>query len=841
MLLRLAFKELWNNKKFVLFFVANLSLGLACFIGLDSFKNSIQDTLYKQSREILAADLRVGGRRGLTIDERKAFLQALPAGSKVSSVTELYSMLSFKNVSRLVQVKVIEDSYPYYGELTLADGSSVTEYSPKDISIENGVWVQPELLIQLGAKLGDTISLGDSKFKILNSVIKDSSSAWSGIALAPRIYVSAKFISGTNLVKFGTTAFYSNLIKLPPKADEFELEKKLNVLLPDPGIDIKTHRNASEQVGTLLNYLNDYLGLVSLVALFLCGLGVSFFYRSYIAKRYRDTAVLKSLGFSDSKILILYLIQIVILGLLSTIPAVLGSKALLPFLGSMTQDLLNIEIHVRLMPSTMGLAAITSVILSVLIGWPLLHPLKEIRPNILLQEHDHLDTRWKKRNLLLYLPATIIFWFTAMWISQSYIIGSSFLLAFLASLVLLSLAGYMIVIFIARLEIRNIQLKIVIRNLARHKFATLSCFVSISLAVLLINLIPQIQAGIQAQLHGGSSTPSLFLFDIQEDQVKDINSVLESKGTALLQLSPMVRARLTNINGQPFHKSNDPKIFESREQNQERRSRNRSYNLSYREKLASSEKVKKGKYFSDRFYGNGIPEISVEDKFADRMGIKIGDLLEFDVQGLDIAGKITSIREINWTSFEPNFFIQFQPGVLEEAPKTYLASIPPLETEKKVILQNELVKKLPNISIIDVTAMVERISDMVRQMSLALTFMAYFSMLVGFVILYSVASHQAFERRREMLLLKILGTSVQKISILFTSEFLFISICASFFGVLFSYILSFIFSKSFFGNQWIFSLKLPLLVFFSLQLIAFLIVRLSANQILKSKYSNVSN
>ncbi len=233
MLLRLAFKELWNNKKFVLFFVANLSLGLACFIGLDSFKNSIQDTLYKQSREILAADLRVGGRRGLTIDERKAFLQALPAGSKVSSVTELYSMLSFKNVSRLVQVKVIEDSYPYYGELTLADGSSVTEYSPKDISIENGVWVQPELLIQLGAKLGDTISLGDSKFKILNSVIKDSSSAWSGIALAPRIYVSAKFISGTNLVKFGTTAFYSNLIKLPPKADEFELEKKLNVLLPD--------------------------------------------------------------------------------------------------------------------------------------------------------------------------------------------------------------------------------------------------------------------------------------------------------------------------------------------------------------------------------------------------------------------------------------------------------------------------------------------------------------------------------------------------------------------------------------------------------------------------------
>lgn len=834
MLLKLALKELWNNKKFVIFFMLNLGLGLACFIALDSFKNSIQNTLFSQSRGIMAADLRVGARRQLTESEDKIFTETLPQNAIVSPVTELYSMVSFETVSRLVQIKVIDDSYPFYGEIALNDGTRITAGTYKNIAAEKGIWVQPELLIQFGAKIGDTVSVGETQFKILNSVEKDSSSAWSGFAFAPRAYISKKYLGDTKLVKFGTTAYFSKLVRLPPGTDENALAKQLNSVLSDPGIDVKTHQNASEQVGLLLGYLNDYLGLTSLVALFLCALGITFFYRSFIVKRYRDVAILKSLGLSNKRILALYLIQIGILGLLSTLPALIGSKLLLPVLGSLTQDLLKIEIVVKLLPSTVILALIASIVVSLLVGWPLLQPLRKIRPNLLLQEYIE-DLPWENRRLWLYLPSALVFWATSMWIAQSYIVGSSFFVAFLCSLALFTVVGYAGLIFISKLKIQHVQMRLVIRNLSRHKFATLSCFVSISLAVLLINLIPQIQNGLQRQLHTGGKTPSLFLFDIQEEQVNDLKDVLSE--TPILQLSPLVRARLTGINNKPFEKSDDPTLFESREQNQERRSRNRSYNLSYRTQPSTSEKIIEGSYFKSAFSGEGVPEISVEEKFADRMGIKLGDTLEFDVQGLEISGKITSVRSVNWTTFEPNFFIQFQPGVLDEAPKTFLASLPPLPLEKKASLQNAIVRKIPNISIIDVTTVIDRISEVIRQMSLTLTFMAYFSMLVGFVILYSIANHQSFERQREIHMLKILGSSLSKISLLFVGEFLLISSFASLLGIIASFLISYIFSKSFFGAQWIFSVKLPMIIFFVLQVLSFLVVRMSGNQVLKSKYT----
>ena len=180
--------------------------------------------------------------------------------------------------------------------------------------------------------------------------------------------------------------------------------------------------------------------------------------------------------------------------------------------------------------------------------------------------------------------------------------------------------------------------------------------------------------------------------------------------------------------------------------------RNRGFNLSYRKELSESERIVQGKEFSGVFDESkgDLAEISVEKRFAKRLGFKMGDVLKFDIESIPIEGKIVNIREVKWTSFQPNFFVQFQPGVLEMAPKTFIATIPSLPLEKKHHIQDRLVRELPNISMVDVSRIVKRINEIIEQMSWALTFMSILCLFSGFVVIFSIANHQARTRRWEI-------------------------------------------------------------------------------------------
>src|SRR5690606_33719544 len=149
----------------------------------------------------------------------------------------------------------------------------------------------------------------------------------------------------------------------------------------------------------------------------------------------------------------------------------------------------------------------------------------------------------------------------------------------------------------------------------------------------------------------------------------------------------------------------------TREEERANQMRSRTYNLSYRGELAPSETIVAGKPFSGSYSvgSNEIPEISVEERFAERIGLKLGDVMGFDIQGVPIAGKIVNLRRVRWTSFHPNFFVQFQPGVLDDAPKMFVAAIPGDQTTDNVKLQTAIVTAFPNVSVIDVSNAIERI------------------------------------------------------------------------------------------------------------------------------------
>ncbi len=812
MIFKLAARSLINNRRFTLFFVLNLCLGLTGFVALEMFKTSIDKSLTKQSKSILTADIAVSCRRPFTEEELSAVRKTIGPDIPETSSTEMFAMVSFNGLSRLVELKTIASNYPFYGEILLENQGIATPAMNKLIlEKEKKLWVYPEILIQLGAKIGDQLEVGTQKFIIDDVVKNDAASSIRGSSIAARIYMSESNLPFTGLLDRGATVSYTYFYKLPESTDLEKLEKNLFNQLVDPAVRVITHKSASESAGQILKYLNDYLGLVSIVALFLSSVGTAYLFRMWLARHYREMAILISLGMIHKNVLKLFLTQLVFLGLAASMPTTFLSLALVPLIREMVSGLSQFKLELSLNYSTIIVAFLIAIIGNLFICAPLLFKILNLKPKDIFSESLPSMSEGGKSLWPYYIPAIVFYWLLAMWLSKSYYIGSIFTLTLMGSSIVLLFIGFLLLKFIKNLKTKALASKLVFRNLSRRPLGTLTSFVAISLGSLLLNLIPQIQNDLQTEVSNpeGSKVPSLFLFDIQPEQLEPVEKFLAEMNYKLQFVSPMIRSRLEKVNGEAFEKKSVGKAM-TREEEREYRFRNRGFNLSYRLGLSDSEKIVEGQDFTGNydFNSNKIPEISVEQKFAERLGFKIGDKLLFDVQGVPIEGQIVNFRKVLWTSFQPNFFVQFQPGVLDEAPKIFLASIMNLDEIEKNQLQSKLVQKFPNVSMLDISRTVVKILEIASQFSWALIFMAVLCVFTGFVVLFAIVSFEIFQRKYEIELLKVLGGSQKMVSGLMISEFLMLGGAAAIMGTLLSQVASFaisyfIFSRTSLPNWWL--------------------------------------
>jgi putative ABC transport system permease protein len=341
---------------------------------------------------------------------------------------------------------------------------------------------------------------------------------------------------------------------------------------------------------------------------------------------------------------------------------------------------------------------------------------------------------------------------------------------------------------------------------------------ALGLGVLLLNLIPQFQTSLESEIglkNKSGKLPKLFLFDVQENQVTPLKNLLEFEGHPLSNITPWVRGKLLKVKDQKYKVENVSSSGMNDPENERRnRFRNRSFNLSYRDHLLNSEEIIKGRMVSLTYNpDDGKPaEVSIEQKYAESMNLDINDKIEIEVSGVEIPAIVVNIRRVRWTSFQPNFFVQMQPGVLEQAPKTFIATLNNLDINEKESVQNLLVEKFPTISILDVERTGEKILSIVEQMTWVLQLMAMLSILAGLVILYSISKEKAREQRWEINLLKILGASFKDLKNQVRIEFALLGFCSSLVGVLLSSLFSFILAEYIFDKVWAFNLILPLLI-----------------------------
>lgn len=747
---------------------------MAAIVAVAGHSAALDQGIRRESRSLLAADLVVAASRPLP-DEVAGWL-AERADVQVAAVRELATTVALPGngdepgASRLVELKAVEPGYPFYGRLALEPERPLGELLGRD-----GVVVAPDLLRRLDTGVGETLLVGGEPFRITGVVEAEPDRVADAFTLGPRIFLSRQGLERTRLEQFGSRIHYRTLIRLAdasPAAIEAlqgELEARL-----DPAVwQVETHRDAQPALRAGLARAARFLGLVALLSLLLGGLGVAETTRAWLAGRMDSIAVLRCLGARPREVLTLYLGQTAFLGLAgSAVGAVAGTgiQALVPRLAA---DLLPVAELQLWQPAALARGVAAGVGVALLCSLPSLLTVRRVPPlRVLRRDVEPLPPRRGVQVGLVVLLATGVGLLAAVQ-AESALWGTLFVAGLAVAAALLGLAGWALVRTAAPLRrlARGTLLRQALAGLARPGMGTLGAILALGLGILLVVGMALVERGLSgallAELPRGA--PSAFLVDIQSHQWPDVATLLERSGAESLQSVPVVTARLAAIGGVPVRELTG---------GEQRWALTREQRLTYLEELPTDNRVVAGSLWRDP----DRAEVSVEEGFAEDLGIALGDVLTFDVQGVAVDLAVTSLRSVDWRSFRINFFLVVEPGVLDAAPQSLLAtaSLPPgAETE----VQDLLAASVPNVTLIQIREVLETVAGVMRRVAFGVRFLGSFTAVTGVLILGGAVAAAAVRRGHEIALLKTLGMTRREVAGLFAAEYALVGLTAGLVGV----------------------------------------------------------
>lgn len=837
-ILKHAIKELVIKWKWSLIFVFNLAFGFIGFSAVLSYQAAIDRNAKANSKQILSADLAISARKKIPDSELKKtedYLKSKKIPFSKTKVTEFFAMISVKDRSQLVLVKAIDNLYPLYGELALTQ-STIKRDSPKEIFKTPSVWAYPELKSILGLEIGGAFKLGSLDLTVSDFINKDSTQTFRLASLAPRIFLNNDWLEKSKLIQFGSTFTEAHLYQFDVE-NPGDIQKDLFKVISDPAIQIDTPATASEDSSRQLGFLTDFLNLVALVAILLAGLGASYLYQVFARKKTKDFAIFKTLGLDYGSLLKIYLIQLGVLSLLVCLVSYLGSLAFIPFLQWIISPLVAQELLVTIPLYVVGLTLVLTFIASIIVVGPYIQSLNQISPGLLFKD-DQNEIFKSTKSFISFLVALCLMGLLTLFLTKSIVMTSVFIGSIAGLAVLFFVLGNGIIFLLGKLPLHFWVYKYAIKSLQRRKSTSLVLFSTIGTAILLLNLLPQLKSSLKNEfLDKNTQLPALFLFDIQDEQIDPLKEIVKKNNKEISQLSPIVRSRILKINDVPYERKVDFNSFKTREEEREARFRNRGINLTYRDQLSKSETLVDGVLLPD--YKGTIPGLSIEQKYAERMGIKIGDIIDFDIQGVEVKGQVANFRKVKWASFQPNFFIAFGSGVLDDAPKTSIGIVNALNDAEVATIISQVAKALPNVSVIDVRQLIKDLLKVSDQMTLSLELMAYLSLITGFIVLISLISIQLQDRKWEINLFKILGSPNKSINQNLIFEYGIIVLFSVVLGVTFSLLMSFLTLRYTFETEFTFDIKDSVYISLAVFSVALVIIQYMAGIYLNKQSSEI--
>jgi putative ABC transport system permease protein len=774
---RMAARELKAAPRRLLLLTGTVAIGVSALVAINSFSDNLRDSVRQQSRALLGADLSLVSRQPFS-RRVENLLDTLSQKGEVARVTSFGGMAYVTRTegSRLVQVAAVSGRYPFYGQIRTAPDQAWTE-----LHAGRHVIVDPSLLSAFNARLGDTLALGDARFVISGTIQSAPSEVGFRFALGPRIYIPAAFLEETHLLGFGARAQYEAFLRLRPETSAQQLADRYRASLRPERVTLRTVADDQRNLTDVLSRLTGYLGLVALTALLLSGIGVASAVVVLIRQRSESIAVLRCLGTTARQIVAIYLLEATMMALAGSIAGAVIGVAIQRFLPALLAGLLPVDVAPRLSWNAVLLGIATGLwVAGVFAVLPILI-VRRISPlEALRRRYEPVPARRDPLWLLAFfgLAASVVV--LAVHQVGSWRQGAAFSAGIAATLLLL----YAVALALTRVVRHRVPSdwpyvwRQGLANLHRPANQTVVLVLAIGFGSFLLGTLYLVQHNLlrQLRLTGGPNRPNLVLFDIQADQLQGIERELRLRRLLHDSPTPIVTMRILSIKGRTITQL----LASSGDSSGERSNAwalRREYRSTYRDTLVGTERLVAGAWRN--IGAEGPARISVEQELAGELGIGVGDEVVWDVQGVAVPSRVASLRAVDWARFEPNFFIVFAPGSLERAPQTFVTLTRIPAAAERGRFQRELAERFPNVSILDLSLVQEALERLVNRVTLAIRFMALFSLAVGVLVLTGALASSRLQRLRETALLRTLGASRGQIFRIVLAEYCSLGMLAS--------------------------------------------------------------
>ncbi|MEM7245095.1 MAG: FtsX-like permease family protein [Acidobacteriota bacterium] len=787
-LLRWSLRDLRGWRSTALVFIACLALGVAAVVATQALSGGVRELLRSEAQRLLGADLILSSRR-VVPEELLDLARAVP-GARLSHTVEVPTLVAAAapegsddtGPSRLALLMAFSGEHPIHGDVVTEPQRPLVGWLT-----EHDALLAPDLLALLDLEPGDDIVLGGERFEIAGAIVSESDRNDRLLSLGPRVLITRAGLERTPLLGLGSRTFYRHLVGLPEGADGAALAGRLRADMVDtPWVNLETTEGGQRSLAGSLQRGRQFLALIALASLVLGGLGVARATAAWAEPRRREIAAWKALGLRPVEILVQGVLQVLTLALVASLIGAVGGLLLAaPLPGWLEGMLPGLTVSTWRLDAV-GFGLVLGIGMALLASLPSLLALHRVPAALVLRaDVQPPPLSWPARISLL----TVVLGGT--WLLQWLQAGEATTAVWQVALVLvaalvLGVAALGLSTLIARWPRRGlpVPLRLAMASLSRSSAGRNGALVALGLGILAVATVTIVQEVLGDQLRQGvpENAPTAFLIDVQPDQREEVLSLLDEHRATEIDEVPVVIGRLQRIGGRSVQQIVDALGAEERGQ---RWALTREQRLTWRDSLQPDNRIVAGALFEQP----EVDEVSVEVEYANDLGIELGDTLVLDVQGRRMSFQVTSLREVDWTSFRINFFLMVEPGVLERAPHSRLIAAR-LDPGPLQALQDLLPHRLPNVALIQVEDVLRRVADVLGLVAAGVTVMGGFTVAVGLAVLLAVVVAEAGRRRREAALLRALGATRRQRAWATATELGLVGFVASLVGVGFALLLA---------------------------------------------------
>lgn len=768
----------------------SLLVAVASVTAVGFFTDRIGRAVERQAGDVLAADLVASS--GFRLPDTLLSSIGSMELSTAQHVRFPSVVINERDESQLVAMKAVSDGYPLRGAIRVSSiDDPVTEFVSEQGAPSVGeVWVDAQLKSALALAPGDKLTLGEADFEVTHVIAFEPDRGENAFEFAPRVMINLADLEKSALLGEGSRATYSLLMA----GDTAELEQARDLMSDQYLSEVRVRgvRDGSPQMTRALDRAQRFLGLASVVTVLLAGAAIALAVRHFALRQADASAVMRTLGASRVEVIVWLSTRLALIALVaSTLGIVVGWFAQL-VLANLLKGWFGLDLPAPgFMPPLIG--TLTAFI--ALAGFGLLPIIKAGRVNVmrvLQRDYSGLGSSSIVAGSLGLLATFAIVFL----LSGDFLLSAIVVLGVVAMLLVFALFGRLMILFVRKLAGPRFRMSTAgLQRRAASSVVQLAAFAMGIMALLLISIVRvDLLAAWEQDLP--EDAPNVFVVNIQPDQVDGFASQLEAQGIQNTGIYPMVRARLVAHNGESV-------LGNDATEREERRAR-REYNLSFSNTVPSNNTIVSGEWWDEG--GSAPPLLSIEQEWAEENGFEIGDTLTFRSAGVETTATVANWREVDWESFQVNFFAVSSPAMLENLPATYVTSFH--IKQNFVEATTGWARQFPGIATLDIGAILTRVKSLMDRASLAVEYVFLFTLLAGFCVLLAAVQSSQGERIRESALLRALGASHQQLREAVIAEFAILGGIAGFLAVLFATIIAwslsqFVFELPFNFNVWL--------------------------------------